>query len=387
MTDDRPWQPRPAQPDTPEQPPGRDNTDSQRSQHGNHGGLAPASPTPDVPVPLPGDDPAPWEQTSRIRRRSLTGQAAAAGSEATGSTGTTARPGDEPRSSYPTAATAGTTGYFSRQAPPGRRESRPETGGTGSRSDSDSTVVLSPLRVTPRDTSSGRSPSPGSAEPAAGRPGGDLPEEGPPAGRPPGSGVPRGGTLDDQPSEEAQPSQPSQAARPVKAARSGNGAGPRGSRPRSPVEPEPGVGAEPGVGGRFAGVLLTVAGGLGGIAATLPWSTISDGEETRTFTGLTVGDGRITLMVAVVLLVIGAAHVSGRRPGGTEAAVATLLGAGVAVFAVMDLVAGPASLSSFRTLAADQISVAPASGLVLTLVAGLLALVGGWLLRRGRHGG
>ncbi|AEH09204.1 MULTISPECIES: hypothetical protein [Protofrankia] len=153
------------------------------------------------------------------------------------------------------------------------------------------------------------------------------------------------------------------------------------------MEPEPGVGAEPGVGGRFAGVLLTVAGGLGGIAATLPWSTISDGEETRTFTGLTVGDGRITLMVAVVLLVIGAAHVSGRRPGGTEAAVATLLGAGVAVFAVMDLVAGPASLSSFRTLAADQISVAPASGLVLTLVAGLLALVGGWLLRRGRHGG
>ncbi len=339
-------------------------------------------------MPPAEDDPASWEQTSRISRRTLTGLATAAGSEATGPAGATARPGDEPRSVYP-ATGAGATGYFSRQAP-GRHGPRPETGDAGVRPDSDFTVVLSPVRVTPRDASSGRSPAPGPAEPATGRPGGELPEEGSPAGRSPGSGVPRGDTLDDQPSEEAQ-SYPPQVTQPARGARPASGAGPGGSRPRSPVEPEPDVGTEPG--GRFAGMLLTIAGGLGGIAATLPWSTISDGEESRTFTGLTVGDGRITLMLAVVLMVIGAAHVAGRRSGGTGGSggsggtVAMLLGAGVAVFAVMDLVAGPASLSSFRALSANQISVVPASGLVLTLVAGSLACVGGWLLRRGRHGG
>ncbi|WP_206443051.1 hypothetical protein, partial [Candidatus Protofrankia californiensis] len=144
---------------------------------------------------------------------------------------------------------------------------------------------------------------------------------------------------------------------------------------------------KPDVRDRLAGMLLAGAGGLGGVAAGLPWSRLSDGEDTRTFTGLAVGDGRITLVVAVVLLVIGVARVLGRRSGAADAAVAMVLGAGVAVFAVMDLVAGPPSLSSFRTLSADQISVVPAPGLVLTLVAGLISLAGGWLLRGVRPAG
>ncbi|WP_131746383.1 hypothetical protein [Frankia sp. Cppng1_Ct_nod] len=142
------------------------------------------------------------------------------------------------------------------------------------------------------------------------------------------------------------------------------------------------VATRPRVGGRLGGLLLAAGGCAAGVAAVLPWSTLSSGDETRTFTGLTVGDGRITLMVGAVLLVMGVVRLVGRRTGVAAATIAVVLGAGVAALAAFDLAMGPPSLAAIRGLSANQFSVVPERGLILTLAAGLVALAGGSLVRR-----
>ncbi|WP_322750021.1 MULTISPECIES: hypothetical protein [unclassified Frankia] len=140
---------------------------------------------------------------------------------------------------------------------------------------------------------------------------------------------------------------------------------------------------QPAGAGRLAGLVVCAAGVAAGAGAVLPWSILSSGAETRTFSGLTVGDGRVTMVAGALLVVIGFARVLGRPTGAADGLVVRVLAAGVTVLSTMDIVAGPPSLSSFRGLSADQISVVPESGLVLTLVAGLVALAGSVRLRRG----
>ncbi len=135
--------------------------------------------------------------------------------------------------------------------------------------------------------------------------------------------------------------------------------------------------------GRFVGLLVGAAGVALGAGAVLPWSIVSSGAETRTFSGLTVGDGRVTVIAGALLIVIGFARVLGRSTGAADGMVVRVLAAGVTVLSTMDIVAGPPSLSSFRGLSADQISVVPESGVVLTLAAALVALAGSWWLRPG----
>ncbi|WP_239373452.1 hypothetical protein, partial [Frankia sp. Cj5] len=168
--------------------------------------------------------------------------------------------------------------------------------------------------------------------------------------------------------------------------------------PASGVAAEPPLGIERGIvdpdwavppprparAGRLAGLVVGTAGAVTGAGAVLPWSTLSSGAETRTFSGLTVGDGRVTLVVGVVLLMIGFARLFGRPAGAADGVVARVLAAGVTVLSTMDIIAGPPPLASFRGISADQMSVVPGPGVVLTLVAGLVALVGSWLLRPAR---
>ncbi len=119
------------------------------------------------------------------------------------------------------------------------------------------------------------------------------------------------------------------------------------------------------------------------IAAFLPWSTLTSGDETRTFTGLTVGDGRLTLVAGLVLLAAGLAGLRGsagdaaRRPGGGVLAGGTAARLSAVLLVVLsgfDLAFGPPPLSSFRAISADVFELRPEAGVVVTLAAGAVAL-------------
>ncbi|WP_157472536.1 hypothetical protein [Frankia sp. EAN1pec] len=139
--------------------------------------------------------------------------------------------------------------------------------------------------------------------------------------------------------------------------------------------------------------LLALGGAVAAVAAFLPWSTLTSGDETRTFTGITVGDGRLTLVTGLVMALIGLASLRGRgrRAGGAGPAgpAADLLVARASALLLVlvsgfDLALGPPSLSSFRAISADVIAVRPQIGVVVTLVAGLVALAAVARPRSGR---
>ncbi|MCK9902423.1 hypothetical protein MXD63_20375 [Frankia sp. Cpl3] len=152
----------------------------------------------------------------------------------------------------------------------------------------------------------------------------------------------------------------------------------------------PSPGAAPGAGPaasprprRRDAALLALSGGAAAIAAFLPWSTLTSGDETRTFNGLTVGDGRLTLVAGLVLLAAGLAGLRGsadgaaRWPGGgvlaggTAARLSAVL---LIVLAGFDLAFGPPPLSSFRAISADVFELRPEVGVMVTLAAGVVAL-------------
>ncbi|SNQ50287.1 conserved membrane hypothetical protein [Frankia canadensis] len=156
-----------------------------------------------------------------------------------------------------------------------------------------------------------------------------------------------------------------------------------------PGEPAPSAAAEPvGAAGRGA-ALAVVVGAVGAvIGSTLPWCTMSSGDETRTFTGIVVGDGRLVLVLAVALAVVALARLA-RRPltaGAADVLVARLVAAGIIILAALDRMYGPPTLASFRAVSGDRIAIHPGSGILLTLGSGVLALVGAILLRPPRGG-
>ncbi|OAA25399.1 hypothetical protein UG55_102259 [Frankia sp. EI5c] len=129
--------------------------------------------------------------------------------------------------------------------------------------------------------------------------------------------------------------------------------------------------------------LLVLAGGAAAVASFLPWSTLSSGDETRTFTGMTVGDGRLTLVAGLTLLAVGVIWLrGGARPGNwwpgggvpAGASTARLAALLLTVVSGLDLALGPATLSSFRGISADVFEVRPQVGVGVVLVAGLVAL-------------
>ncbi|EIV90960.1 hypothetical protein FraQA3DRAFT_0376 [Frankia sp. QA3] len=183
-------------------------------------------------------------------------------------------------------------------------------------------------------------------------------------------------------------------------------AGPvRGAVPEREQRPGP-VGSAPGAGGslepvgaagqdvtasatrpartRPAAALAMIVGAVGCvIGSVLPWSEMSSADETRSFNGIVVGDGRLVGVLAVILAVVGAARLA-RRPIGGGAAdilVARLVAILIVVIAGLDRAYGPPTLASFRAVSADVISIHPQNGIMVTLGSGVLALIGAVLLQ------
>ncbi|MCM3922072.1 hypothetical protein ND748_10425 [Frankia sp. AiPs1] len=196
-----------------------------------------------------------------------------------------------------------------------------------------------------------------------------------------------------RPDESADPDRTSSG--PVRGAVRG-----RGQRPGS-VGPTPGADEPPqrlGAAGqavtgpatapgrtRPAAALAMIVGAVGCvIGSVLPWSEMSSADETRTFSGIVVGDGRLVLVLAVILGVVAAARLARRPIGGGAADVlaARIIAILIVVIAGLDRAYGPPTLASFRAISADVISIHPQNGIMLTLGSGILALIGAGLLQR-----
>lgn len=178
------------------------------------------------------------------------------------------------------------------------------------------------------------------------------------------------------------------------------GAVPERGQRSDPVPPAPGTGESPesvgatgqGVPGSALGpgttrpvaALAVIVGAVGCvIGSVLPWSEMSSANETRTFNGIVVGDGRLVLVLAVLLGVVGAARLARRPIGGRTAdiLVARLVAIMIVVIAGLDRAYGPPTLASFRAISADVISIHPQNGIMFTLGSGILALIGAVLLQ------
>ncbi|WP_462203777.1 hypothetical protein [Frankia sp. CcWB3] len=134
---------------------------------------------------------------------------------------------------------------------------------------------------------------------------------------------------------------------------------------------------------RPVAALMVVLAAVGaGIGSVLPWSEMSSGDETRTFSGLVVGDGRTIGVLAVMLGAIGVGRLV-RRPlaGAIDVALARIIAVLIVIITALDRIYGPPTLASFRAISADAISIRPQAGITVCLGAGLLALIGAVLLQ------
>jgi hypothetical protein len=153
----------------------------------------------------------------------------------------------------------------------------------------------------------------------------------------------------------------------------------------APVSP---TSAPAGVAGRGAALAVAVGAVGAVIGSALPWSTMSSGDETRSFTGVVVGDGRVVLVLAVCLGAVAVARLL-RRPlsaGTADILVARLVSGAIIVLAALDRMYGPPTLASFRAVSGDRIAIHPGGGIMLTLASGVVALIGAILLRPPRRG-
>jgi hypothetical protein len=158
---------------------------------------------------------------------------------------------------------------------------------------------------------------------------------------------------------------------------------------RPAPDPRPGWDQPPAAAARravrpVAALLLTLSGLVATVAAALPWSTLATSDEERTFTGLMVGDGRITLVLAVGLGGLGVVRLARRSISDAEVMASWLLSGLLVVITGSDVVWGPPTLASFRGVSADLIAVEPRTGLLVSLVAGLVAVIAAAALPRRR---
>jgi len=134
-------------------------------------------------------------------------------------------------------------------------------------------------------------------------------------------------------------------------------------------------------------LLLTGSGLVVVVAATMRWSTLATSDERRTFTGLTLGDGRVTLLLGLALALLGLARLARRRLAPGDALLGPVLAGLAVVLTGSDLLTGPPTLATFRGISADQIAVRPEAGLYLSLAAGAVALLAALALARGEGAG
>ncbi|MCM3884703.1 hypothetical protein [Frankia sp. R82] len=135
---------------------------------------------------------------------------------------------------------------------------------------------------------------------------------------------------------------------------------------------------------RPVAVLAVLVGSIGaGAGSVLPWSSLSDGEQTRKFSGLVVGDGRVVLVLAVGLAAMALARLAYRPFGAGRADIpfAQLSAGAIVVLTGLDRMYGPPTLASFRAVGNDVITIRPEGGITFTLVSGVLALAGAAALR------
>jgi hypothetical protein len=132
----------------------------------------------------------------------------------------------------------------------------------------------------------------------------------------------------------------------------------------------------------LASLLLLVAGTGAAGAATQQWSVLATSDERRVFTGLTVGDGRITLVLGLVLALLAVARLARRRLTGADGATAAVIAVVLLVLTGFDLEVGPPALSSFRGISADKIVVQPQTGLYASVGAAVVGLLAALVLAR-----
>jgi hypothetical protein len=122
-------------------------------------------------------------------------------------------------------------------------------------------------------------------------------------------------------------------------------------------------------------VTLAAAALAAAVSAALPWCELSSGDETRTLTGLTVGDGRLTLVLALVMGWIGCSALAGRRAFAGDVVAARSAAAMIVAVSAFDVALGPPTLSSVRGISADRFELSAQAGVVVSLAAGVVALV------------
>jgi hypothetical protein len=132
----------------------------------------------------------------------------------------------------------------------------------------------------------------------------------------------------------------------------------------------------------FPSLLLLAAGLAAAGASAMRWSTLATNDEQRTFTGLTIGDGRITLILGLALAVLAAARLAGRRLSSADGLVGTVFAAVLVILIGIDLLIGPPTLASFQGISADKIVVRPEVGLFVALAAAAVGLLAAGALAR-----
>ncbi|WP_192029121.1 hypothetical protein [Candidatus Frankia nodulisporulans] len=119
---------------------------------------------------------------------------------------------------------------------------------------------------------------------------------------------------------------------------------------------------------RPVAALAVLVGAIGaGAGSVMPWSSLSDGEQVRQFSGVEVGDGRVVLVLAVGLAAVALSRLAYRPFGAglVDIVFVRLSAVATVVLTGLDRMYGPPTLASFRAVSADAIIIAPRSGLTL----------------------
>jgi hypothetical protein len=138
-------------------------------------------------------------------------------------------------------------------------------------------------------------------------------------------------------------------------------------------EPPTAANANGPVGGTqsTSGWLLVVGGGLAVLGSILPWSVVTSSRRVLSADGLT-GDGRITILLGLAVVVVGVLALVGRPP--RPACIGALVAAAVVV-----VIAGynAFDLDALGTASDQMASLEMGHGLLITAIGGTVAVVGG----------
>jgi hypothetical protein len=152
--------------------------------------------------------------------------------------------------------------------------------------------------------------------------------------------------------------------------------------PRVDLPPPPSLPntpAEEAVAPNKAGPVITLIGGvLVAVGSLMPWATVTHAFGTLTVNG-TEGDGRITLVVGLILVLVAvlelAGTVSGRNVARDIALILAFVAAGIGVYQIVNL---ESRLGDVRS---EFARASVGMGLYSVVGGGVLGVVGGFLKR------